>query len=91
MDNIKLSATISTGSVLNSALAIGPAINSSVGEMSEEERAKLDSAYKHSQEEHVQYSDIEETVQTYVQYNKELLKGDQGEPGIQGPKGDQGH
>ena len=90
MDNIKLSATISTGSVLNSALAIGPAINSSVGEMSEEERAKLDSAYKHSQEEHVQYSDIEETVQTYVQYNKELLKGDQGEPGIQGPKGDQG-
>ena len=90
MDNIKLSATISTGSVLNSALAIGPAINSSVGEMSEEERAKLDSAYKHSQEEHVQYSDIEETVQTYVQDNKELLKGDQGEPGIQGPKGDQG-
>ena len=40
MDNIKLSATISTGSVLNSALAIGPAINSSVGEMSEEEHRR---------------------------------------------------
>ena len=90
MDNIKLSGTISTGFVLNSSLAIGPAIKSSVGEMSEEERTKLNAAYEHSQEEHVQYSDIEESVQTYVQDNKDLLKGDQGEPGIQGPKGEPG-
>lgn len=54
---------------------------------------QLQTAYQHSQSPHITTSDVNTAVQTYVNDNINLLKGDkgeQGEQGLQGIKGDKG-
>ena len=80
-----LNATIVTDANLQATITVGTG-----GGLSAVAREKLDAAYEHSQTPHIQQSDLEASVDTYVQNNRETLKGDKGDQGIQGPKGDQG-
>lgn len=58
-----------------------------------EQSQQLQTAYQHSQSPHITTSDVNTAVQTYVNDNISLLKGDKGdkgEQGLPGIKGDKG-